>query len=344
VRGIVLATCPDLADLGADAATTRLKARLADARKVSTQRETLGAQINAAERKCAELSAVRGRTEISLAEIAIKTGWAADDLPRLEMLLAQREGLLGEMRGPRSAIAIEGLQESALRADLSDYDPDVAVADLDRLDALQTEIEHKRDATIRDLAALEQELAEKQEGYAAEVALFQKNSAQTDMMSAARDWAVLSLGAHLIGEALERQRTMRQGPMMKRGGEILAVLTDGAFAGLGQEFDDDETPHLLGQRRDGRGVRVSEMSEGTRDQLYLALRLAYVEDYATRAEAPPFLADDLFSSFDDRRTASGLRALAGLGASVQTVLFTHHQFLVDTARREIEDVDVIELA
>ena len=59
------------------------------------------------------------------------------------------------------------------------------------------------------------------------------------------------------------------------------------------------------------------LSEGARDQLYLALRLAYVEDYASRAEPPPFVGDDLFASFDDVRTAHGLRALAAIGETVQ---------------------------
>ena len=51
---------------------------------------------------------------------------------------------------------------------------------------------------------------------------------------------------------------------------------------------------------------MTDMSEGTRDQLYLALRLAYLEDYATRAEPAPFIGDDLFATFDDRRTENGL--------------------------------------
>jgi chromosome segregation protein len=47
-------------------------------------------------------------------------------------------------------------------------------------------------------------------------------------------------------------------------------------------------PCLVGRRPNGETVRVAEMSTGARDQLYLALRLAYLEEYATQAEPAPF--------------------------------------------------------
>ena len=75
------------------------------------------------------------------------------------------------------------------------------------------------------------------------------------------------------------------------------------------------------------------MSEGARDQLYFALRLAFLEDYAARSEAPPFIGDDLFASFDDSRVAAGLKALAAASATIQPILFTHHAHIVAIAER-----------
>ena len=86
------------------------------------------------------------------------------------------------------------------------------------------------------------------------------------------------------------------------------------------------------------------MSEGTRDQLYLALRLAYLEDYAARSEPAPFIGDDLFLTFDDARTAHGLEALAALGGEIQPILFTHHRHVADLARDRLgAGVDVVHL-
>ena len=63
---------------------------------------------------------------------------------------------------------------------------------------------------------------------------------------------------------------------------------------------------MRARRADGDDWPLAALSEGARDQLYLALRLAFLEDYARRSEAPPFIGDDLFASFDDRRVAAGL--------------------------------------
>ena len=74
------------------------------------------------------------------------------------------------------------------------------------------------------------------------------------------------------------------------------------------------------------------MSTGTADQLYLALRVASIEDYLERADALPFVADDLFINFDDERAAAGFTLLGELAKKTQVLFFTHHQHLVDIAQ------------
>ena len=88
----------------------------------------------------------------------------------------------------------------------------------------------------------------------------------------------------------------------------------------------------------------AEMSEGTQFQLYLALRLAYLDEYAQKAEPMPFIGDDLLASFDDRRTRRGITALAEIGSRLQPILFTHHLRVVELAQQELgEKVDVVNL-
>ena len=74
------------------------------------------------------------------------------------------------------------------------------------------------------------------------------------------------------------------------------------------------------------------MSTGTADQLYLALRVASVEDYLGRANALPFVADDLYINFDDARAAAGFEVLGQLARKTQILFFTHHRHLVQIAQ------------
>jgi uncharacterized protein YhaN len=66
------------------------------------------------------------------------------------------------------------------------------------------------------------------------------------------------------------------------------------------------------------------MSTGTRDQLYLALRLANLEQYLENAEPMPFVVDDILIQFDDGRARATLATLADFSAKTQVILFTHH--------------------
>jgi uncharacterized protein YhaN len=73
------------------------------------------------------------------------------------------------------------------------------------------------------------------------------------------------------------------------------------------------------------------MSDGTRDQLFLAFRLASLENYGAATEPLPFIADDVLVHFDDDRSAATLELLAEFGRRNQVLLFTHHRSVRDLA-------------
>jgi uncharacterized protein YhaN len=84
------------------------------------------------------------------------------------------------------------------------------------------------------------------------------------------------------------------------------------------ETDDNaqDQPVWIGVRADGQRVDVRDMSDGTRDQLYLALRLASLEQYLVHNEPLPLVVDDILIQFDDRRAEAALRLLAELSTGV----------------------------
>ena len=79
-------------------------------------------------------------------------------------------------------------------------------------------------------------------------------------------------------------------------------------------------------------VKIEEMSEGTADQLYLALRLAALDVRRTSHPQIPLVLDDALITSDDERVANILRALARFAQGGQVMLFTHHRHLLDLAR------------
>lgn len=86
------------------------------------------------------------------------------------------------------------------------------------------------------------------------------------------------------------------------------------------------------------------MSEGTRDQLYMALRLAALELHLAKAKALPFVADDLFINFDDERSTAGLQALRDLSTKTQVLFLSHHDHLLPRVQQVFgAGVNVVQL-
>jgi uncharacterized protein YhaN len=75
------------------------------------------------------------------------------------------------------------------------------------------------------------------------------------------------------------------------------------------------------------------MSDGTRDQLFLSLRLAFVaQQVQSGGFALPLIMDDILVHFDDQRTRAALQVLHELAAETQILYFTHHQSVVDAVQ------------
>ncbi len=162
-----------------------------------------------------------------------------------------------------------------------------------------------------------------------------RQAALAEMTEIAEQYVRLRSAGALLQWAIDRYRREKQAPMLKRAGELFAILTCGSFQTLQLEFDEHDNMQLAGLRHDGRQVPVGGMSTGTADQLYLALRIAAIEDYLDHAEPMPFIADDLFINFDDKRAAAGFRVLGELAKKTQVLFFTHHEHLLEVARKAL---------
>jgi uncharacterized protein YhaN len=91
----------------------------------------------------------------------------------------------------------------------------------------------------------------------------------------------------------------------------------------------------MGIRPSGQQVGVDGMSDGTCDQLYLALRLASLERHIDAHESMPFVIDDILVNFDDSRSEATLKILAVLSEKTEILFFTHHQHLVPLAESSV---------
>lgn len=344
LAALVTRVAPDLANQDAADTVVELHRRLQHAQTIAARRDAATAQIKELELRLAR--ATQAATEAS-ERLALVTADIPEDqdLPTLVTRLRHRDALTDNIARSRQRFrdAAEGLDEAELREELRNFDRDAALAEGAALSEAETRVTEE----INEHYALLKEARARREaleaGGGVELAVFEKHAAEAEIVDVARQWVTLKLAASLISAAMDRHRRANADPMVERAGELLSALTGGSLAGLAQDYGDDDVPRLVGLRPSGERVGVNAMSEGTRDQLYLALRLAYLEDFARHNEPAPFIGDDIFQTFDDQRTQAGLRVLAATAGSVQPILFTHHRSVVDAGLAALGDeLDLIE--
>jgi uncharacterized protein YhaN len=264
-------------------------------------------------------------------------------LERLERATAIRSRIIAA----RSILIAQsdGLPEDQLRTELNGFDSQATLIAIQLLSQGFSAQDVAINQVFADKSAQEKALSDAESGSGAEVALQQLKSAEVEIETAARDYLTLALSANMLNRVIEEHRATQSAPLMQSAGTIFRSLTIGAFTHIDQEFDpDNDQPQLVGVRNTGENVPIDGLSEGQCDQLYLALRLAYLDDYATRSEPVPFIGDDIFTTFDEVSTRAGLLALAGIGLHLQPILFTHHRFVADIAKEALgNQVDIIDL-
>jgi len=200
--------------------------------------------------------------------------------------------------------------------------------------------EQAQQQATRDSLLLEKREAETQRAAIhgqddAAIAEANRQVAIAQMSGAIERYVKLRVSTRMLRWAIDRYREEKQDPLLKRAGQIFSTVTLGSYTGLTVDYDGDR-PLLKGRRPDGKHVGVEGLSSGTRDQLFLALRIAALEQHLASGGRPlPFIADDLFINFDDKRAAAAFGVLAELAQRTQVIYLTHHTHLTSIAAERV---------
>jgi uncharacterized protein YhaN len=135
----------------------------------------------------------------------------------------------------------------------------------------------------------------------------------------------LWLLARIVREADRRFREEHQPDILRRAGRWIDGLTGGRYRRLVAEEDPGEQRfHLMGGETGDAVPLAPPLSTGTREQAYLALRLAVMDHLDAGGERLPLLVDEALVNWDPVRRDRGLRLLARVAESRQVFVFTCH--------------------
>lgn len=138
------------------------------------------------------------------------------------------------------------------------------------------------------------------------------------------------LAATLLRDAAERHRTEQQPELLRRTAELVCGVADwhGVTVNPHTQTASDSAVGIEHLRVDGpHGEHTDrQLSLGAQTLLYLALRLATVEQQAkSRGVRLPLIFDDVLIALDDERTERCLSMLAEFSKRHQLILLTCHE-------------------
>lgn len=315
------------------AAADMLGEKLGEARSLSDKRGVLQKQKVAAEegrsRKERRLEDLH-RTVNGLCEEAgvneADLGRASTRFEELTLLRQAREQKTKEIRAAGDEKSVE-----ELRTECAGLDPDGLRAELNEIQADKGRLDEDLQHAYSEMVSRKRELEQFSQAAGINPAEARRQSAAAELRSVIERYAEVRLAGELLNRAVDRLREERQDPLIARAGELFKLATRGSYEGIGTDIDAKGVPVVVGRRPAGEEVGVGAMSDGARDQLFLAFRIASVEQYCRESEPLPFIADDLLVNFDDERSAAALELLAELGRNTQVLLFTHHRSVRDMA-------------
>ncbi len=223
----------------------------------------------------------------------------------------------------------DGLSLKALEKEASESDIDALESELNRISSELEELQEKRDQ-LRDQSQTLQNAIKANDGSArAANASAEAEEHLASLVSNVENYLRLQIAALILEQQIENYRQKNQAPVLSRAGQLFSRLTLGSFVNLRDEINDEGKPVLLGIRSNNTEVTVDGMSDGTRDQLHLSLRLATLEQHLEHGEPMPFIVDDILIGFDDDRTKACLKVFADLSNKTQVILFTHHRRVIE---------------
>jgi len=225
----------------------------------------------------------------------------------------------------------DGQAEAGLREEAAGTEPDAAAARLAEIEGELAALGDRREQLSSERTTAEAAMARMRDGHDAASKAQEAEDALAEARAHAERYARLHIARILLRAGIDRFRRDEQGPLLRAAGGNFALLTGGRYSRLEVDHNAAGRAMYLAIRDTGAECPVEALSEGTRDQLYLALRTAIVGAHVARAEPLPFVADDLLVHFDDRRAATALALLAQLGRRTQVVLFTHHDHIAKLA-------------
>ena len=233
-------------------------------------------------------------------------------------------------------------------ADLDALDHTLAATSRPQIETEQAEVRQhliemnvERDEALKRGAELRTNLTRLHGDEEASRLRAERAALQDKLQVHAADWSRWSVARALLEQARRHYEQERQPAVIERASAFFADLTGGRYSRLYKPLDEQSFRVI---EADSEAQKTPEqLSRGTREQLYLALRLAAIDEFGQRQERLPVLVDEILVNFDPVRARQAAIAFGRLAQDNQVIVFTCQTWVRDLFCEVVPDTTVIEL-
>lgn len=165
------------------------------------------------------------------------------------------------------------------------------------------------------------------------------NMVEQQLADALHRWRVRAVAYHTLAEIRESYQRDRQPETLQEASDYLERLTRGRYTRVWTPLDEDV---LLVDDDAGNPRSVDVLSQGTREQLFICLRLALAAGFARRGTVLPLILDDVLVNFDVQRAQAAAEVMRDFAAAGhQMLVFTCHEHIQKLFKSLKVSVDVL---
>lgn len=330
-----VAQCIDQALITRDiSANVQVMAKELDVAKgKKLQKESAGDSISEITKKMSRIENNRGDIEKKLREYLSSFAISdEDDFKHKFSIFIKRNELdraINEYKRTMQTTVGIGEHFNNFIESISLTNPEEIQSQLDELDGQLKEIGEKRDEMNRKIGELNIEI---EQISSSNVLLTKQSEAELfkqQLRDFSRDWIKSQIGLFVLESAITKYERTRQPEVIKAAEGFFGCITGENYPTIIKRIDSEELEIL-----DTSGISkgLIAMSRGTREQLYLAMRLGLIEEYEKRSESMPVIMDDILANFDDDRGPLAIESIKKFSENRQVIVLTCHKNTYDIYR------------
>ena len=154
----------------------------------------------------------------------------------------------------------------------------------------------------------------------------ERNILMEQLQEKAHEWSQLTIAGEILRLTQQKFERERQPSVIQHAEDFFGSVTgeryQRLYAPIGQQT-------ITVIDKTGRDKSPSQLSRGTREQLYLALRFGLIREFGKHAEHLPVIVDEALVNFDPERANLAASAFAELSQTNQVLVFTCHRTIAE---------------